>query len=141
MRTIVTFDSSLIAPCGMNCGTCIAYLRSKNKCVGCRIESDNKRTTRVRCVVKTCDKLEETASGFCYDCEIFPCKRIIQLDKRYRIKYRTSFIENLLIIKEKGIDSFLEFESKRRTCTNCGSIISVHRNQCLGCGKDLIKNA
>lgn len=35
MRAQVSFDKSLIAPCGMNCGTCIAYLRDKNKCPGC----------------------------------------------------------------------------------------------------------
>jgi ribosomal protein S27AE len=93
------------------------------------------------CIVKTCIKLEETASNFCYDCEKFPCKRIMQLDKRYRTKYRTSFIENLLMIKEKGIDSFLEFELKRRTCSDCGSVLSVHRNKCLVCGKDVTKNA
>ena len=140
MRPTVSFDSSLIAPCGMNCGTCIAYLRPKNKCIGCRIESDDKRTTRVMCVVKNCVKLEETASKFCYDCEKFPCKRIMQLDKRYRTKYRTSFIENLTMIKEKGIDSFLEFESNRRTCPNCGSVLCVHRDKCLVCERDL-KNA
>jgi NifB/MoaA-like Fe-S oxidoreductase len=72
--------------------------------------------------------------------EKFQCRRINQLDKRYRSKNRTSFIENLAIIKEKGIDNFLEFESKRRTCRNCGSILSVHRDKCLSCEIDL-KNA
>jgi uncharacterized radical SAM superfamily Fe-S cluster-containing enzyme len=28
---------SLIAPCGMNCSICSAYLREKNKCPGCRL--------------------------------------------------------------------------------------------------------
>ncbi len=140
MFASVTFDKSLIAPCGMNCGTCIAYLRLKNKCVGCRVHSPAKRATRVMCIVKKCINLEQTSSKFCYDCEKFPCKRINQLDNRYRTKYKTSFIENLTIIKEKGIDSFLEFESKRRTCPNCGSVLSVHRDKCLSCEKDL-KNA
>jgi hypothetical protein len=27
----------LVAPCGMNCGICRAYLREKNKCPGCRV--------------------------------------------------------------------------------------------------------
>ncbi len=27
---------SIIAPCGMNCSICMAYLRGKNKCPGCR---------------------------------------------------------------------------------------------------------
>jgi hypothetical protein len=131
MITSVTFDKSLIAPCVMNCGTCIAYLRPNNKCVGCRTQSYNKLTTRVMCVVKNCINLEKTSSKFCYGCEKFPCKRINQLDNRYRTKYNTSFIENLTMIKEKGIDSFLKYESKRRTCPECGSILSVHRNQCL----------
>jgi len=140
MTTSVTFDRLLIASCGMNCGTCIAYLRPKNKCVGCRIDSQDKRTTRVRCVVKNCSNLAKTTSKFCYECDQFPCKRINQLDTRYRSKYRTSFIENLTMIKEKGIDNFLEFESKRRTCPNCGSVLSVHRDKCLSCEKEL-KNA
>jgi hypothetical protein len=140
MTTSVTFDKSLIAPCGMNCGTCMAYLRPKNKCIGCRIHSPAKRSSRVMCVVKNCVNLEQTSSKFCYDCEKFPCKRINQLDNRYRTKYKTSFIEILTMIKEKGIDRFLEFESRRRTCPNCGSVLSVHRDKCLSCEKDL-KNA
>jgi len=124
----------MIAPCGMNCGTCIGYLRTKNRCVGCREMSASNLPSRVRCVVKNCINLEKTTSGFCYECEKFPCKRMKQLDKRYRTKYHTSFIENLSIIKEKGINSFLVFESKRRTCQKCGAVLSVHREKCLVCG-------
>jgi len=130
---MVTFDKSLIAPCGMNCGTCIAYLRSKNKCIGCRIQTKDKPQIRVRCFVKNCQYLSETTSKYCGECQYFPCKRIIQLDKRYQTKYRTSFIENLKMIQEKEIDSFLEFESNRRTCSNCGTTLSVHRSNCLKC--------
>jgi hypothetical protein len=140
MNTSVTFDKSLIAPCGMNCGTCVAFLREKNKCPGCRIFSADKAISIQRCIVPKCVYLAETTSKFCYDCEKFPCKRLKQLDKRYRAKYRTSFIENLTMIKEKGIDSFLEFESNRRTCQNCGSVLCVHRDNCLACERDL-KNA
>jgi len=141
MKQIVSFDKSMIAPCGMNCGTCIAYLRPKNKCVGCRIQSLDKSKTRMRCIVKNCQYLSETASKYCGECQHFPCKRIKQLDNRYQTKYRTSFIENLRIIQEKGIDSFLEFESKRRTCPSCGSVISVHRDKCLVCEINLINFA
>lgn len=42
MIQTVAFEKHLIAPCGMNCGTCIAYLRDKNKCPGCRITSSGK---------------------------------------------------------------------------------------------------
>jgi len=137
MKPLVLFDKSLIAPCGMNCGTCLAYLREKNKCPGCRILSDDKAISVKTCTVTTCIYLAKTKSKFCYECEKYPCKRIKQLDKRYRTKYGTSFIENLLMIKENGIDYFLDFESKRRTCTNCGSTLCVHRDFCLTCKIEL----
>jgi hypothetical protein len=137
LKSTVTFDRSLIAPCGMNCGTCIAYLREKNRCPGCRIYSANKAISIQRCIIPKCIHLENTHSKFCYDCVKYPCKRLNQLDKRYRTKYNTSFFENLTMIKEKGIDSFLVFEKKRRTCPDCGSVLSVHRNSCLICKNKL----
>ncbi len=133
MKKTVLFKRSQIAPCGMNCGTCIAYIREKNKCPGCRVLSKDKAVSVQRCIITKCIYLEKTKSKFCYECEKYPCTRMKQLDKRYRTKYNTSFIENLLMIKEKGIAEFLEFESRRRTCTDCGSVLSVHRPYCLEC--------
>jgi hypothetical protein len=136
MRTLASFEESLIAPCGMNCGTCMAYLRDKKKCPGCRTYSADKAVSVQRCIIQKCEYLNKTTSKFCYDCEKYPCKRLKQLDKRYRAKYKTSFIENLSIIKEKGIDNFLLFEAERRTCPKCGKVISVHRTYCTGCLKN-----
>jgi len=137
MKQQVSFDKSLIAPCGMNCGTCIGYLREKNKCPGCRTFSADKAVSIQRCIIPKCVSLAATTSNFCYECEKYPCKRLKQLDKRYRTKYNTSFIENLSIIKEKGINNFLLFESERRTCPECGSVISVHRKNCTACHSKL----
>jgi hypothetical protein len=136
-KLTVKFDKSFIAPCGMNCGTCLGYIREKNKCPGCRILYADKAISVQKCIITKCIYLEKTKSKFCYECEKYPCKRVKQLDKRYRTKYRTSFIENLAMIKEKGITYFLNFESKRRTCPNCGSILCVHRNFCLTCKIEL----
>jgi hypothetical protein len=129
----VSFDRSLIAPCGLNCGTCMAYLREKNKCLGCWVDFDSKRKTCLQCKIKNCDLLAKTNSKFCGECDVFPCERIKHIDKRYRTKYKTSLIQNLLSIKENGIDSFLKQEVKKWTCPNCGSTLSVHRNDCLFC--------
>ena len=131
----VQFDPSLIAPCGMNCGTCLGYLREKNRCPGCRVFSTDKAVSIQRCIIPGCEYLDKTESGFCYDCGKFPCRRLKQLDLRYRTKYRTSFMENLMMIKEKGIETFLEFESERRSCPNCGAVLCVHRPSCMTCGK------
>lgn len=140
MTTSITFDRSLIAPCGMNCGTCIGYLRDKNKCCGCRPDSGFKVNHCASYRIKNCEYLAKTDSKFCYDCEKFPCQRLKQLDKRYRTKYKTSFIQNLGTIKEFGITFFLKNEAIRWTCPDCGSILSCHRDHCLTCNMDL-KNA
>ncbi len=133
MSTSVRFKKSQIAPCGMNCGTCIAFLREKNSCPGCRVLSADKSVSGQRCIIPKCSYLKETGSKFCYECDKYPCRRMKQLEKRYSTKYNTSFYENLSIIKEKGIDEFLAFESKRRSCTSCGATLSVHRTACLEC--------
>ncbi len=97
--------TQLIAPCGMNCGICVAYLREKNECAGCRGSDKNKPVTRTACKIKNCNKRN---SEFCYDCEVFPCDRLNHLDKRYRTKYGMSMIENLKLIQTNGIEQFLK---------------------------------
>jgi hypothetical protein len=134
-NTAVAFEKSMIAPCGMNCGSCIAYMRQKNRCPGCWEEDKTKHKACVQCSIKNCAHLKKTDSKFCFDCPNYPCRRLKQLDKRYSTKYRTSFLENLMMIKENGIDYFLAFETKRRTCPNCGSSLSVHKGNCLVCSE------
>ena len=126
-------DVELIAPCGMNCGVCLGHLRAKNTCPGCRIHSDAKPKTRSDCKIKTCSLISATESGFCFDCQEYPCKRLKQLDKRYRTKYNMSMIENLDHIKRLGIDLFLQNERERWRCHYCGGLICVHLGVCLSC--------
>ncbi len=123
----------LIAPCGMNCGICMAYLRDKNVCAGCREKTNSKLKSRFNCIIKNCELLNETDSKFCYECTKFPCARLIQLDKRYRLKYKMSMIENLNYIKEFGLENFEIKESARWKCDTCGGTICVHRGFCLKC--------
>ena len=124
---------SLIAPCGMNCGICLAFLRDKNRCSGCREVSNHKPAHCKKCVIIHCESLAKTDSNFCYDCEKYPCRRLKQLDERYRRKYNMSMIENLEEIKNIGLEQFAERENKRWTCPNCGAIRCVHRDFCLNC--------
>lgn len=134
METLIHFDEAMIAPCGINCGTCIAFLRNgRNRCPGCRYEAPDKPKTRVSCKIKNCEYLPNAGSGFCSDCHLFPCARMKQIDKRYRTKYKTSLIRNLGAIKETGIRSYLEAETRRWSCPVCGAVVSVHRESCLKC--------
>ncbi len=126
-------SNSLIAPCGMNCGICLGYLREKNHCNGCREWSRNKSEYCRKCIIIKCELLSKTDSKFCYDCEKYPCRRLKQLDLRYRTKYNMSMIENLEFIRESGLERFMHKEKERWVCPSCGSILCVHRNFCLNC--------
>ncbi len=127
---------ALIAPCGMNCGICLAYLRSKNRCGGCRNENEHKSVHCDKCVIKNCGFFKTTNSIFCYDCDHFPCARLKQLDKRYQLKYHMSMIENLQMIKQSGQESFVQTESIRWKCMKCGGVLCVHRAYCLKCEEE-----
>lgn len=127
-------NNALIAPCGINCGICLAYLRERNKCYGCRVNPAENLKTREKCKIKNCIFLQETISGFCFECKEYPCQRLKQLDKRYRTKYRENVIDNLNSIKVIGLNRFVEAEVERWKCKNCGSTICVHRDNCLKCG-------
>jgi len=125
----------LIAPCGMNCGICLAYLREKNKCPGCRGTDTNKPVTRVRCKIKTCEVNQKEKTTFCFKCKTFPCTHLKHLDERYRTKYNMSMIENLEFIKKSGIKKFIGNEKIKWACSECGGIICVHNGYCSNCGR------
>lgn len=135
MNTTLSMKSSLLAPCGINCYVCIAYLRNKNKCPGCRINTITKPVTRAQCKIKNCNELHKNNLKFCFQCKKFPCERIKHMDKRYRTRYNLSTIENLEIIKKFGIREFVKNEKIRWTCSQCGGTICVHRGYCYNCGK------
>ena len=126
---------SLVAHCGMNCGICIAYLREKNKCPGCRGADANKPITRVRCKIKNCTIFRKGRATFCFECRNFPCDNLKHLDTRYRTNYDMSMIENLEHIKNFGMRKFLKNEAVRWTCSQCEGTICVHKGYCIDCGK------
>jgi hypothetical protein len=132
MKTKPRTWSELIAPCGMNCGVCMAYLREKNKCPGCRAPDDGKPVSVTRCKIKTCGR---SGLKFCYGCGDFPCERVKHIDKRYRTRYNMSMIENLESIRSLGLRKFLANEKVRWTCSKCGGTVCVHKGYCISCEK------
>lgn len=131
---MLTPESLLIAPCGMNCAICYAHLREKNKCQGCRFLESNIPISIQRCKIRNCVKIINETVRFCFECTDFPCKNLRHLDKRYRIKYDMSEISNLYFIKNYGIRSFLETEILKWSCSKCGGTINVHKKICSVCG-------
>jgi ribosomal protein L37AE/L43A len=63
-----------------------------------------------------------------------PCEKLAHLDKRYRERYGMSMIENLKLIKAKGMAEFLKSQAEKYTCPDCGDVVCVHDSKCLACG-------
>lgn len=118
----------MIAPCGMNCALCSGFLREKRICYGCR-SSSPKPAYCASCRIRNC---AERAGEFC-PCGS-PCRRLRDLDKRYRTRYGMSMLENLASIRDEGIDAFVLRERKRWECPRCHGVLSVHRDVCVFCG-------
>jgi hypothetical protein len=133
----MTLEIQLIAPCGMNCGICHAFLREKRVCLGCRGPDKGKNTSCVKCIIKNCTIVNSNKSKFCYECEKYPCERLKHLDKRYRIKYKMSMLDNLEFIKVNGLRAFAVKEKERWRCAKCGGVVCVHKGYCLRCGPEL----
>ena len=140
-------EEQLIAPCGMNCGLCVSYLAMKNDlkekgfsrkyCVGCRPRGKN-----CTFMAQQCDLVGKGLVRFCYECLTFPCRRLKDLDKRYRTKYHMSMIENLEFIefiKEHGIEKFFEKEEAKWRFPECGGMICCHNGLCLSCSFDNLR--
>jgi hypothetical protein len=126
---------NLIAPCGMNCAICLGYLRENKKCPGCKEIDAYESSYGRKCIIRNCDILKKNKLKFCSDkCDKYPCKRLKNLDKRYRTKYGMSMLENLENIQKLGIKNFVKNEETRWKCKKCGNTLCVHRNFCLKCG-------
>lgn len=133
----------LIAPCGMNCGVCASYLAMKNDlkkkglgktyCDGCLPQA------RYCHYKRQCDLIGKGIVRFCYECTEFPCLGLKTLDKRYRTFYHMSELENLQFIKEEGIERFLQRETEKWRCPQCGDTVCCHNGICYNCGIEKLK--
>lgn len=133
MKIIDKIPNYLYAPCGVNCFNCHAFLRKKNPCSGCRSEDSKKPKHCLNCSKKTC--LTEKNLLFCFECMKYPCTKIKSLHKNYKEKYNIDLSENDRIVKEHGIEYFMEMEKTRWTCDICGGIICQHDRICSDCGE------
>jgi len=126
-------DALSLAPCGVLCDLCLGFQRTRNRCVGCN-HSGNKPHHCIVCSIRNCLKKNGDVHQLCSSCGKFPCRRIKDLDKRYRTRYGESPIENLLRAEEMGEEAFIKGEDERWRCAGCRELLCVHRENCLNCG-------
>lgn len=75
----------------------------------------------MNCRLRLCDK---RLGRFYYACDGFPCDRLKHLDRRYRERFAMSEIDNLIFIRDHGLETFLG-EERRRWVSEQG-ILCVH---------------
>lgn len=121
-----------IAPCGMNCRLCYGFIRPDNPCMGCRTPDDKKPKSCSGCKIVACEKRIQNGWGTCAPCPT-PCRRLKDLDKRYREKYHMSMLENLAHISQHGMTSFLQQQEALYRCSACGATVCVHWEECPSC--------
>ncbi|MEA5014323.1 MAG: DUF3795 domain-containing protein [Candidatus Limiplasma sp.] len=133
MKMPERIEAGMIAPCGVNCFACSAYLDGKKPCHGCRAPKERiTRRSCGNCVKKRCAL--ERGVQWCFECSRFPCARIKDLDKRYREKYGVDLVQNGLDAK-RDMEAFLLAQRERFACQSCGGVISQHHQKCSACGK------
>ncbi len=122
-----------IAPCGIDCFTCYAHLRTKKPCPGCRSEGVGK-TDRCRdCKIKAC--ADQRGTRYCAQCEARPCDSIKGLEKRYRSVYGVDLMENGRCAGTGEGAALMERERKQWLCS-CGGVINQHKKLCSQCGME-----
>jgi hypothetical protein len=137
--------NNLAAPCGIYCGFCRQYLVLKKDqleqrgfklgCQGCRIR--NKNCAMIR---RDCPHLKKKKIEFCYQCEEFPCAKLVDLSENYRERFFVDLTENLKRIEAIGAEKWLAEQRQLYTCPQCGGEICLHDAECYDCGMKINLN-
>ena len=127
-------DPRIVAPCGVNCSLCRAYIREQQPCPGCRGADSHKANACLHCAIKNCEELAAGSHLFCFFCVKYPCANLRHLDSRYRTRYGVSVIANLEQIQVAGVRRFLAEEAIQWSCPECGSRLCMHKPKCINCG-------
>ncbi|MGB8656321.1 MAG: DUF3795 domain-containing protein [Candidatus Zixiibacteriota bacterium] len=139
-------DINLLAYCGLYCGACSfkvafdeknrqhiknmpsKYDQYKNAelefCPGCRLDKQ-----RGSCKIRNCAMSKDLTN--CGECIDFPCA-ILKEFNYDGMPHHADCISNLMMVKEKGIDYFLDYQEKHWTCT-CGAKTSWYLKNCVSC--------
>ena len=110
-----------VAPCGINCGACPAYLckddpqlleaivvkgmsREDLPCPGCRKHEGKCAFTEGDCATYGC--VQDHKVTFCYECHEFPCQYLHPCADRATLLPHNMKLFNLCYIQKHGLTSF-----------------------------------
>ncbi len=142
----VKTKDSLLGYCGLYCGGCPYYqntvavkpidFKKENfyePCEGCN--SGIKNSYCLQCEIVKCNMKKGTR--ICYDCEKYPCEIINKFMNDSRYPYHKEVDDKMKLLKEKGLDQWLEIQESKYKCKNCGAIFNFFQKKCDKCGINL----
>lgn len=121
-----TERTTLVAPCGIDCGICELYTCRYNQQLYAHLLSRGIPKERIPCngcrsiqgncpvIPSTCDTylcVKEKDVQFCYECNEFPCVRLHPSADRADVLPHNLKVYNLCTIRQKGIEKFIEGSS------------------------------
>lgn len=99
-----------IACCGLDCGLCpIFHSKGTSNCPGCG--GPNFINKHPPCGILSCNLKKKIEC--CAFCEEYPCEKMKKWDLGDSFISHKVCLKNLILIKEKGIQSFIEQQHKR----------------------------
>ncbi|MGB9756585.1 MAG: DUF3795 domain-containing protein [Candidatus Bathyarchaeales archaeon] len=101
---------NLVAPCGLYCGECTAYLNKK--CGGCRSKNGLSKKYQKYCKIYACSNAKKLKT--CIECGEFPCK-FFQFFKAETLESSSWFLDvwcNMKQIREISLKEFLKRKEK-----------------------------
>ena len=118
---------ALVAPCGIDCGTCELYLckddqplfaylvskgipREKLPCTGCRDMLGHCPVIGNPCATYTCVTGKKV--NFCFQCGEFPCARLNPSADRADVLPHNVKVFNLCTIQREGVENFIEISAE-----------------------------
>jgi hypothetical protein len=109
---------NLVAPCGLYCGECTAFLNEE--CGGCRSNIGLSRDYRKYCKIYRC--LNDKGLKVCLECEVFPCKffDFFKAEKLEDSSWFLNVLSNMKQLKQTSLPNFLRKKGnwleERRKC-------------------------
>ena len=109
-------DTTMFAPCGMNCLVCYKHCYHKKPCAGC-LNSDKGKPEHCRkCKIKDC--IKDKGLSYCFECSDYPCKLIKNLEKSYNKRYQASLMENSNTVRQHALNVAVLFQSMIESVAN-----------------------
>lgn len=139
------------APCGIYCGACFVLTARKRgnldeiakmwdckpeqlECFGCKSAQVSESCRP--CKIRPC--AESRGNEFCIECNEYPCELIKSFSAYKTQKPHLALVfRDLDTIKTKGLSAWLEEQSVRWSCKECGTSFSWYDEVCKKCGAKL----